>query len=60
MRRIKIIVKRYPLKLAMYSGIVLYWLMILVARLSDIAQRNVVKLKDRQVRGVIGGSGDKR
>lgn len=28
--------------------------------LSDIAQRNLDKLADRQERGVIGGSGDKR
>lgn len=28
--------------------------------MSDVAQRNLDKLKDRQERGVIGGSGDKR
>ena len=29
-------------------------------KLADIANNNLVKLKDRQARGVIGGSGDKR
>jgi|TARA_B110000858_G_C17769177_1_gene458676 NTP pyrophosphatase (non-canonical NTP hydrolase) len=29
-------------------------------KLSDIADSNIVKLKDRQIRGVIGGSGDNR
>ena len=28
--------------------------------LQDIANNNLVKLKDRQARGVLGGSGDKR
>ena len=60
MRIIKIIVKRYPMKLAMYSGMLLYWLMILGLNFTDIAFNNVVKLKDRQARNVIGGSGDKR
>ena len=61
MRIIKIIVKRYPMKLAMYSGMLLYYPMILgLKNLSDIAFNNVVKLKDRQARNVIGGSGDKR
>ena len=60
MRIIKIIVKRYPMKLAMYSGMLLYYPMILGLSFSDIAFNNVVKLKDRQARNVIGGSGDKR
>ena len=29
-------------------------------KLADIANNNLVKLKDRQARGMIGGSGDKR
>jgi len=28
--------------------------------LSDIATNNIIKLKDRQARGVIGGNGDTR
>jgi len=29
-------------------------------KLADIANNNLIKLKDRQARGVIGGNGDKR
>ena len=44
----------------MYSGMLLYWPDDIGIKLSDIAFNNVVKLKDRQARNVIGGSGDKR
>ena len=56
--------KDYRKEISDEIGDVLWYCAVLAddigCELSDIAQRNVVKLKDRQARGVIGGSGDKR
>ena len=49
-----------PLKLAIAFGISVYWLMILVLKLSDIANTNLDKLLDRANRGKLSGSGDNR
>ena len=56
--------KDYRKEVAAEIGDVLWYCAVLADdigfKLADIANNNLIKLKDRQARGVIGGSGDKR
>ena len=56
--------KDYRTEISAEIGDVLWYCAVLADdigfKLADIANNNLIKLKDRQARGVIGGSGDKR
>ena len=56
--------KDYRTEISAEIGDVLWYCAVLADdigfKLADIAGNNLIKLKDRQARGVIGGSGDKR
>ena len=56
--------KDYRTEISAELGDVLWYIAVLASdigiELSDIATNNVIKLKDRQARGVIGGNGDTR
>jgi NTP pyrophosphatase (non-canonical NTP hydrolase) len=56
--------KDYRTEISAELGDVLWYIAVLASdigiKLSDIATNNVIKLKDRQARGVIGGNGDTR
>jgi NTP pyrophosphatase (non-canonical NTP hydrolase) len=56
--------KDYRTEISAELGDVLWYIAVLASdigiELSDIATNNIIKLKDRQARGVIGGNGDTR
>ena len=56
--------KDYRTEISAELGDVLWYIAVLASdigiELSDIATNNIIKLKDRQARGVIGGKGDTR
>ena len=56
--------KDYRTEISTELGDVLWYIAVLASdigiELSDIATNNIIKLKDRQARGVIGGNGDTR
>ena len=56
--------KDYRTEISAELGDVLWYIAVLASdigiELSDIATNNIIKRKDRQARGVIGGNGDTR